>query len=249
MIGEFVGAVFDSWVEKVGVVLTVLLFIERIPRVKKRLDEKPLIDRFVPLLWIIAVFCVVYGFYSAWGDRYRDAAEAHRQLNNLTKPNFITTWGDDKSPITGQPTEKGHENNTGILVLVRLENRGAPSITKNWQLRIDMPNDRPRYPNKVIPTFHHFTFYRDNGEEPLTVGGREDDIEEKTAEHAVPQGDARVGFVMYELPEVSYLRLREAGTKFTVSFYDVANIRYELTTTATGGEGSKGPIYIPGIPQ
>ena len=44
---EFLSSVFSSWVEMAAIVLTLLPFIEKIPRVKTWLSDKPLIDRFV----------------------------------------------------------------------------------------------------------------------------------------------------------------------------------------------------------
>src|SRR5712664_1961656 len=67
---EFLRAVWDTWVEKVGIILTVLAFIEKIPRVKLWLNEKPIIDRFVPVLWAAGGVCIIWGFYSAWRTQY-----------------------------------------------------------------------------------------------------------------------------------------------------------------------------------
>ena len=66
---EFASAVLSSWAEKVGIVLTLFLIVERIPRIKARLGDKPLIDRFIPLLWVVAISCVLWGFFAEWKDR------------------------------------------------------------------------------------------------------------------------------------------------------------------------------------
>ena len=68
---KFITAVFGTWVEKVGIFLTILPFIEKIPRVKQWLSEKPIIDRFVPALWVIGGICVLWGFYAAWAEEHQ----------------------------------------------------------------------------------------------------------------------------------------------------------------------------------
>src|SRR5260370_7233283 len=92
-IKEFSLTVLDSWVEKVGLFLTILAFLEKIPRVREYLHEKPIIDRFVPVLWFIGMFCIIWGFYSAWLVQYRAAREAQKQLEELTQPNFKVVHG------------------------------------------------------------------------------------------------------------------------------------------------------------
>lgn len=66
MFWEFVSAVFSSWTERVGIVLTILPFIDKIPWVKKRFKNRSLIDVFVPLLKVIGIVRVFYGFFDAW---------------------------------------------------------------------------------------------------------------------------------------------------------------------------------------
>lgn len=77
---EFLSSVFSSWVEMAGIVLTLLPFIEKIPRVKTWLSDKPLIDRFVPLIWIVGLSCVLWGVYAAWRDQYRQVRVLQGQL-------------------------------------------------------------------------------------------------------------------------------------------------------------------------
>src|ERR1700731_128913 len=70
MFWDFVAAVFSSWVEKAGIGLTLLPLIEKIPIIKRWLDDRPILERFSPLLWVIGLACIFSGFYSAWSDEH-----------------------------------------------------------------------------------------------------------------------------------------------------------------------------------
>jgi hypothetical protein len=86
---EFLAAVIGSWVETVGIVLTILFFVERLPPIRTRLQQRPLIDRFAPLLWIVGVFCISWGFYSAWLNEHRSAQALRLELEAKYKPKLI----------------------------------------------------------------------------------------------------------------------------------------------------------------
>ncbi len=66
MFAEFISAVFSSWTERVGVVLTILPFLDKLPAIKKWLRGQPILESFRPLLWLVGGVCVFYGFYDAW---------------------------------------------------------------------------------------------------------------------------------------------------------------------------------------
>jgi len=42
-LGEFLLAVFGSWIEKVGIVLTIIPFVENIPSIRAWLLDKPIL--------------------------------------------------------------------------------------------------------------------------------------------------------------------------------------------------------------
>lgn len=123
---EFFLAVLDSWVEKVGIFLTIISVIEKIPRVKVRLEDKPIIERFVPVLWVIAAFCVFWGFYSAWLVQYRARLQAETDLKKLTIPYLA---GEIRFESAASAGDK--EQDSIFTLIVAIENHGAPSIAKN----------------------------------------------------------------------------------------------------------------------
>lgn|SRR6266446_7159317 len=130
---QFLRSVFSGWVETVGIVLTVLPFIERIPRVKEWLQDKPLLDRFAPLLWVIGISCIVWGFYAAWEEQREIARTIQQKLDDTTKPKFAFTLG--QAAFNFQPSE----NTTALLLQADILNRGAASVTRNWKAHYDSP--------------------------------------------------------------------------------------------------------------
>jgi len=79
----------------------------------------------------------------------------------------------------------------------------------------------------------------------LRLSGLDDDILEKTAEHGMPTGDNRNGYILFLLKDVNYLWPRTAGTKFRLTFEDRLGKTYELTHTMNGTPSNQG-IYVPG---
>jgi hypothetical protein len=79
----FLAAVFNSWVQLAGVVLTIIPFIEKIPRVKKLTRDKPILDVFRPLIWLIGLSCILFGFYSAWHEEHQKAAARDDTISQL----------------------------------------------------------------------------------------------------------------------------------------------------------------------
>lgn len=139
----FFWTVLDSWVEKVGIMLTLIPFIERIPQIRSWLTEKPLLDRFVPLLWVIGGACIFWGFYAAWLDQYqaRKALEARLQSPDLQLQIGDTFWGD----------------RAGYLVFVVagvVSNRYGPdSGVMNWEMNLELPSpSHSQIRGTVIPS-------------------------------------------------------------------------------------------------
>src|SRR2546430_6912216 len=88
MFAEFLKSVFGTWAEKVGIILTIIPFIEKIPRVRMWLRGKPFLDRFVPLLWVIGGIGICWGLFASWGDQYQKRQTAEQALADLTKAQF-----------------------------------------------------------------------------------------------------------------------------------------------------------------
>ena len=73
--------------------LTFFAFIEKVPRVRNWLHDRPLLDRFVPFLYWAGAFFLVWGFYAAWSEQRAARNLAEEKLEVLTRPNFIVKIG------------------------------------------------------------------------------------------------------------------------------------------------------------
>ena len=163
---EFWTLVFSSWVERVGIILTILPFIERIARIKAWLSDKPIIDRFLPVLWLIGSICVIWGFYSAWTEE-RDATDAakaqnqvlQKRLDELTQPKFeLETAGaviGDSSITNGKEiTEHTH-----VFQTITVLNHGAPSIIRSIKMKAILANGKEYEGTPYVPNQPEFVFH------------------------------------------------------------------------------------------
>ncbi len=259
MVWEFLTAVFSSWAEKVGIVLTILPFVEKIPFIRRRLKDTPILERYVPLLWVIGVIFVFYGFYSAWTDEHEavtkrdvtisdmttNVTRLEKQIDDLAKPDFRPVFY--YSPSVARPFK--FPNDTFVTIMLRLENLGAPSITQGWKLEVTLADGSVHQGRKVIPSFGSMNYSADDHKRDAEmIFHSTDDIEEKTSETAVERGAAKSGAIFFELKDVNYLIPRQKGTKFTLSFHDITGRTYEQTYTMVGGPKLDEPIYVPGLP-
>jgi hypothetical protein len=79
----FLGDALSSWVEKVGIVLTILPFIENIPAVSEWLHNKPFLEGHLWFLWLIGGFCIFWGFYEAYKKQYEARLKAEQVPTEL----------------------------------------------------------------------------------------------------------------------------------------------------------------------
>jgi hypothetical protein len=164
------------------------------------------------------------------------------QDNN--KPDFYPIL--QYSPAIGRPLQ--YPNSTSITVLLRLVNRGAPSVTQGWKLQVQLADGSIHEGLKVIPSFDDLSAATGTSfKHPQFVLRGKDDIEEKTAEIAIERGGSRSGFITFLLKDVNYLVPRQKGTKIVLSFRDIYEKEYGIPYTENGGPVIKGPVFVPGL--
>jgi hypothetical protein len=174
-------AVFSTTVEKVGVVLTILALIEKIPRVRHFLSEKPILDRFVPLIWVAAIACLLYGFFVVWRDEYRltlnrdaEISVKDAELAKLRKPII----GGDIGNVTFGSIDASSET---VIIEAKITNTGAPTAIDNLAAAITLrsgkvipviPLDVPRDGLRSGSKFFQTTDYLPRaGARPIPAGG------------------------------------------------------------------------------
>ncbi len=138
-----------------------------------------------------------------------------------------------------------------VTLIVKIENKGAPSITKNWTFELTTADGVVhKTVVTVIPSFKTMTLYRDKEDQVAGAAPpilhRDDEIEDKTAAKPIEHNAAPVGFIMYVVPDVKYKTPRQKGTKFRLTFEDINGKQYDCSYVSTGIRGDQ-PERVPGL--
>ena len=213
---EFLNAVFYTWVEWVGIMLTIIPFIEKIPRIRRWLNEKPLLDRYSPLLWVIGLTFVFYGFFVAWRDQYRRAEQMANAME--LKPEILFING-------GNLLTKG----AFVNVVVRAINTGSVATTADdWRFTLIDPVTKRRIETvqKYMPP-GDFKF-RPRGEGDCLIFKEDSDaIYKKIA--PIPAGDYVVGLAIFETDAISGNEL--SNQAYELGVRDARAKTYSITVT------------------
>jgi hypothetical protein len=218
---KFLQDVFNTWVEKVGIILTILPFIEKIPRVRAWLQEKPILERFVPLLWVVGILCMVGGFYSAWHDQYHAALSAEAELNSKYIPDLIGELED----ITVAP---GGENNQDVIsfVVTKITNRGAQSIADHFSVEIlrDTGESRPAQ----ILNQHESMIRLAIPKGPTLILRPDDYLPRKAGVQLIPTNGAAEGFIPILIEGIPREEIFNGKTKVKFTFKDALGKSYSV---------------------
>jgi len=233
----WLGAVFSATVEQVGIVLTLLALVEKIPRVRHFLSEKPILDRFVPLIWVVAISCMLYGFFIVWRNQYEAAQTAERrraEAEDRSKPKFLT----DKLDQWAIGDMPGDSNSTSLVIWMHIANDGAPSIINRFELTVELPDGR-----KIIGE----RFY---GKKLIFPGKGELDEQDclfnKNASTPLTTGALVQGWIFFKLPGVTRDEVNKPTSLMTVSFGDITGTIYAVNQTVRGDESGRFN-YFPGM--
>jgi len=154
-------------------------------------------------------------------------------VSKFTKPNF--SWGDFSISLM----DNGPRTH-GIKVDLTLFNEGAPSVIRNWQLKISGPN------NEIIipPVIRYYVPFNGDAASMLdrsqAIGitidpdGKtnayfiKDSFLEEAGNTPIERGGKRVGYLLFEVTNVSRAFLESPETKYNVSFWDISSHKYDL---------------------
>ncbi len=244
-IKEFLVAVFSNWVEAVGIILAVLPFIEKLPRVKAWLQDKPFLERYAWLLWIVGGFCIVYGFYSAWFEQRIAATEAQKKFDELSKPKLsIEILEIIQGDIEGLPEEK---RGLRVFFQVSIKNLGAPSIADSFLVTIEK-GDLKRTTQPIF-IYDGYTVTGGSDKHVIAKFKRGDALYEKTSS-PIERGDKKTGWLLVEFEGINHEQMSGPGRKFVVQCSDVTGEK--IYATRIIGQGtilSNRPLYFPGSEQ
>jgi len=197
----------------------------------------------------LAIIFLFFAFFHAWRDQHHaalqaqeDKRKAEEQLVGIEKHSFPDLKGEIIFSFI--ETNKDNPGNTRVVFGVSVTNNGAPSITKNWLARIDIPG---RGSVSSIPIHYPrgFDLTKDG-----QVGERlknSDAIFEKTAESPVTTGAEVHGWLLFFLKGVNPEELRRDGTVVQLTFLDVNGKQHRITRLWPIGLDVDLPPYVPGI--
>lgn len=240
MVLEFLSEVFASWVEWVGIVLTIFALVEKVPRVKEWLHDKPLIERFVPLIWVVAIFCVGYGFYAAWHNQFKRAEQAEGQVKSLTSADIT---GDIELGVIGQ---QGIGSHAALVIEVR--NSGAPSgiPASSWRLTAIDPSGGRHTGSANTLANANLDFCLD--EKRVMRFVRADALDIKTTS-AIGRNESKQGLLWFDIPSLPAPILKDPNTSLLVEADTVSGQHVSISSTvARLMELSSRPgIFLSGI--
>jgi hypothetical protein len=232
---SFVKAVFDTWAEKVGIILTFIPFLEKVPRVKKWLGEKPILERFAPLLWFIGGVCIIWGFYSAWKDQKAEVqkaktetAQVQTSLDALNKPILSAPV----SMISVAPSRQ-HKENSLVTVLCHFRNAGAATTLENFNITV--LKGPKEFRSDIVWQFANMNLYVSNSKSPSVALLAKNHISNRLSQ-VIDRNTVADGWVQVVVDGFSREKIISAGTKLILTYRDIAtNTEHSFFYTTHGG--------------
>jgi hypothetical protein len=237
---EFLRSLLGTWVEKVGIVLTIIPFIEKIPRVRRRLEEKPLLDRFVSLLWVIGAICIFWGFFAAWSEQYEKRQAAEQALGDLTKTQFSCQID---QAFTPRHVDSSFPKSLVIMV-VFVKNIGAPSSAEGYTLKAELMDKTVLTGNlKTIPQSLPVVF--PNGF-TRNISSHQA-LYSKTASPLGHNSFTR-GYLIFEF-DTSDERLASSASRWILSFVDINGTPTMCSQSPAFQGGPNTDLSFPGLDE
>lgn len=193
------------------------------------------------VFFIAGLIAVLLSPALAFRDEYRKRLAADRRLDELTKPDFRLSI---ESTAIGHTTNR--PNDSIVTVWCRITNLGAPSVASDWKLFVIRPRaaEKRFEATHVITSQGPVTFDSVTGES-ITYSGREE-LADKTAQEPIPLHGARVGFLVFLVPNIRANDLNIEAPTLIVTTKDVNGREYTAEVRRTPNP-RQGLPYIPGL--
>jgi hypothetical protein len=191
---------------------------------------------FVRIAFVIAVVMM-------WLNEHSKVTQLIKLYQETTMPKLE---GEIYQTITGQIAGTLKDGTqrlgpTGVLLVVSIRNRGADSIAEGYKLQVFDPNSNliGNGSLQLIPP--RFSL----GDINLT---NEALLVNKTEEIPIPKGGSRKGYLFFIVKDVDVGQLQNLGTKFVISFQDIAGKPYSAQAVVTHNTITTEPFWFPGTP-
>jgi hypothetical protein len=190
------------------------------------------------LFWSCTLIAFVISALLLTYAQYQRAEDADKQLNTERDRSVPKLSGEIQANFTGI---SGDITGIGLVVTISNSPTGAPSIAKNYNLRVKLPSGR-----EIIAT----TIFVPKTVTIATSAGpkllyQEDALYTKTAVPILPGGE-QTGFLLFQLQGMPPDELMQLGTTFTLEFLDINKKPYSCFMTRVKGQ-KQGFQYYPGM--
>lgn len=234
--GNFLSAVFGSWVEKVGIILTLVPFIEKAPPVKRWLRNRPLLEKFTSILLWVGVLVVFWGFYDAWLQQVNQVRDLRAQnatlqqhLSSLQVPDL---HGTITNIMFGRPPRGG--SNCVLTLQAIITNTGAPSVADRITIRVSLKDRTNVRVEGLLPPPGSITLFEGfPRKSPGIILMSSDYLPNKALAEPIKTGGAVFGFMQAYIEGWTSKQIETKGAIVRLVFYDVTGKSYtaELQTT------------------
>jgi hypothetical protein len=212
----------------------------------ERLSNHQLTKRaYVGLFVITFLFA---SFFLAWRDEHNNYLRTSEELQKIKSPILtgeIMTSAVIAPTVGGSltETEKITDNDTVLMLVVRIKNQGAPTILDNWRLTVTYPGMAPK--EAILLTPPPGTML---GPKPadLTFSSA-DFLPDKTITNPIPTGGAVTGNLMFLVRGISPAAPIEVvkGAQLDLYFKDVGGSEKHIHAEFAGKLDKS--IAIPGL--
>lgn len=135
--------------------------------------------------------------------------------------------------------------NTIIAPMIGVQNTGAPSITQNWRLKVNLTNTDERLEIGAYGAIGPMTFGMDS-DGGFTIEEGDNIINKAGPGHPIGNGDMVNGAVMFIVPATQEA-VNVTGTELILEFEDINGRVYSETFNKFPYEPSYSRPYLPGL--
>ena len=249
---EFLLAVFSSWVERVGIILTVVPFIENIRRIKIWLHDKPILENFKWLLWVFGGLCIFWGFYSAWLDQRNSVTSVQKQKDELQiKFDALATpiLSGTVDTLSIAPGKTAKE--TVVTLWLTIRNRGAQTIAEDFTLKIASPKGDVAEGILIPPPNEGstITLSEDKNPQKGVILYRDKSLLLQAKMQPIAHNGSVDGYIMFSATGLTKKEIEQIDSLIEVGFRDINGTReiarYRYTDKARDGLIDLGKLQSP----
>ena len=112
-----------------------------------------------------------------------------------------------------------------VAFMLTIFNEGAPSVIRNWKLKVSGPDREDIFPPAALLTRGVQTNFSPSGEK--TILDKKNSFVEDAGNYPIERGGKRTGFIIFVINDTSRAYLESHETKYDLSFWDITGKKYD----------------------